>query len=189
MDREQNIPSKGEVVVPDAETKSSLLNPRSTSIPPSGSEGSITWTANEFISHRKGAMWYMALVVGALVLAGIVWLLTRDKITAGAIVVAAIMFAIFAAKKPRELECRIDKDGLNIGSRHFRFEQFRSFCVVHQGGVSSLALIPMKRFALLTSVYYDPQDEEKILSIISSYLPIEERKRDLIDDFLWRIRY
>ncbi len=160
-----------------------------TAIPPKSSEGSITWTASEFVAHQKSASWYMILITCSIVLAFIVWLLTKDKITSGVFVVAGIVLAIFAAKKPREEEYRLDKDGLTIGQKLYPYGSFRSFAIVHTGAFSSLVFSPMKRFSLLTTVYYDPQDEQKIVAIASKYIPLEERKKDLLDDLLWRIRF
>lgn len=181
---EQSPAEDSEVVLKETE-----LKPVSTAIPPSGSEGSITWTASEFISHHKSPLWYFALMLAAVILALIIWLLTKDKITAGVFVVAGLVLSIFASKKPRELEYQVDKDGLRIADKHYPFEKFRSFAVVHQGAFSSLVFLPLRRFSMITTAYYDPQDEAKIMAIVSSYLPLEERRRDLIDDFMWRIRF
>ena len=165
------------------------INPVSTAIPPAGSDGSITWTASEFVQHQKGPLWYVTLLIISAISAFIIWLVTKDVTTAGSILVAMLMFAIWAAKKPRELEYRVDNQGVHIGGKTLPFELFRSFAIDKKGAFSSLVFFPLKRFSLLTVVYYDPADEAKIVAILSSYLPMQEKGRDLIDDLMWKIRF
>lgn len=149
----------------------------------------VSWTASEFVAHQKEPKWYLILGFATLVSAIIVWVLTKDKITTATVLVGAAVLAILATKKPRELNYLIDQHGLHIAQKDFPYHMFRSFSVVHQGAFSSLVFMPLKRFALLTTAYYDPADEEKIIGILSLYLPLEEKKRDIIDELLWKIRY
>ncbi len=164
-------------------------NQVSTAVPPTGSEGSITWTASEFVAHQKSPSWYLLLVAGSIVLAAIFWLLTKDILTSSTVLVAAIMLIVVGSKKPRELTYHIDNKGLSIGDKSFPFDQFRSFSVYRQGAFCSLVFKPLKRFAFLTTVNYDPADETKIMDILTSYLPVEEQKRDFIDDLMWKVRF
>jgi hypothetical protein len=48
---------------------------------------------------------------------------------------------------------------------------------------------PLQRFSPLTTIYYDPNDEERIVDLLANRLPMEERKRDAIDRLMWRIRF
>ena len=89
----------------------------------------------------------------------------------------------------RVLQYRIDQGGLHIGSETFSFERFRSFSIDRTGAFSCLVFMPLKRFSPLTTVYYDPSDEPKILALLSLYLPLEERSKDLIDELMWKIKF
>ncbi|MCL4358011.1 hypothetical protein M1512_03930, partial [Patescibacteria group bacterium] len=62
------------VVQPTGLDKRTGVHPQSTAIPPTGSEGSITWTASEFIAHNKGPLWYITLTAVSVVVAFLVWL-------------------------------------------------------------------------------------------------------------------
>lgn len=165
------------------------IKPVSTAVAPKEDDGSITWTASEFIAHQKTLVWYVVLLIGAVVLAGLSFILTKDKTTAIAIVVAALLLMVGAAKKPRELDYRLDKDGLRVADKLHEYDQFRSFAIVHQGAFSSVVFLPLKRFSMLTQVFYDPTDEQKIIDIVSNYLPLDEKKRDWFDELMWRIKY
>jgi hypothetical protein len=154
---------------------------------PSGE--AITWTASEFIAHQKNGGWYGILAAGAVVVAVLVWFVTKDVVSSVVIVVAAAMLASFAARQPRELTYALDSSGLTIGVKRYPYSGFRSFAVMQEGAATSIVFMPLKRFAPMTTIYYDPEDEEKIGDIISEHLPFEERKRDAIDRLMWRIRF
>jgi len=153
-----------------------------------GNEG-VIWTASEFIAHEKGAKWYGQLALGTAVLTAIVYLLTRDKISSGVVVLAAIVFGVYGARKPRTLEYRLGMSGLGIEDKSYDYEQFRSFWTTKEGAFSSITFMPLKRFMPSLTVYYSPQDEQQIMQILERHLPMENRDRDLLDRFLHRIRF
>lgn len=121
--------------------------------------------------------------------AAAVFLLTKDKISVVVIVVAALLLGAYANHKPRQLEYRLDAHGLSVGDKHFTYDQFRSFSVLPEGAFSSIVLMPLKRFALTTTLYYAPEDEDKIVNLLSDYLPLEERGHDAVDRLMHRIRF
>ena len=103
--------------------------------------------------------------------------------------VGAIMLAVYGARQPRQLEYRLDAGGLSIGTRHFAYNEFRSFSVIQEGAFDSIVLMPLKRFSLAATIYFSPEDEEKIVSMLAQRLPLEPRKKDAIDRLMWRIRF
>lgn len=190
MDNDDN--GRGEdlqIDLPVVQTDNETLSPVSTSMPPSGADGYISWTASEFIEHSKSLVWYLILILGAVIVAGLVWLWTRDTITAVTIVVVAVVLAIMGAKKPRDQQYKLDSKGVYIGGRFSPYNEFKSFTLIKRGAFYSLVFTPLKRFGLYKSVYFDPADEEKIMAILTSYLPMEESKRDLLDELMWKVRF
>lgn len=184
------------VVDPQPEAAVQQDAPESTDMPlppeepaEAAPEGEITWTASEFIAHEKSAGWYGMLVLAALVLAAVVFLLTRDKISTGAVLVAALALAFYGARQPRQLRYMLSPQGLTIGEKYFPFDMFRSFAVMDEDHFSSIVFVPLKRFGQLTTIYFDPADEEKIVSLLSARLPIENRQHDVVDKFMKRIRF
>lgn len=149
----------------------------------------ISWTASEFIAHDKSTGWYTALAGVTIVVAALVYLLTRDKISTGVVIVAAIAFGGYAARRPNQQQYALDDQGLHIGSRYFDYNEFRSFCVIDEGSFSSISFVPLKRFGQLISIYYDPADESAIIDLLSARLPIDQRGHDAFDRFLKRIRF
>lgn len=163
--------------------------PSAMAIPPSGQDGSISWTASEFIAHSKSSGWYMVLIGAALVIAVLVWLVTKDMVSSAVVVIGALLLAVYGARQPRQLEYRVDQQGLAIGARQHGFHEFRSFSIVPEGAFNGIVLMPLKRFSPLITIYYAPEDEDKIVALLSERLPMEERKKDVIDRLMWRIRF
>jgi hypothetical protein len=149
----------------------------------------ITWTASEFIAHHKTGSWYVLLLLASCMAAGLIWFMTKDIVSAVVVVFAGAMLATYAARKPRQLSYQLDPAGLTIGDKHLSYNEFRSFSVVPEGAFSSIVFSPLKRFGTLTTIYYDPQDEARIVDAISQRLPHEEHRLDAIDGMMRRIRF
>lgn len=160
-----------------------------TSASASTNTQTITWTASEFIAHSKSFSWYAGLAAASLVFAALIYLVTRDFVSVSVVIVAAVLLGIFARHQPKQLEYRVGAQGIDIGQKHFTYEHFRSFSVLPEGAFSSIVFMPLRRFAIPTTIYYAPEDEEKIVSLLSDYLPFEERDHDAIDRLMHRIRF
>ncbi|HEY1835821.1 MAG TPA: hypothetical protein VGG13_03300 [Candidatus Saccharimonadales bacterium] len=150
---------------------------------------SVGWTASEFIAHEKGAGWYLALVLATAALTAIIYLLTKDKISSGVVVIAAIIFGVYAGRKPRTLAYRLDDSGLTVADKFYDYGQFRSFVVIGEGAFRSITFMPLKRFMPALTIYYAPEDEQKITDLLADQLPMESRGHDPLDRFLHRIRF
>lgn len=151
---------------------------------------SVRWTASEFIAHQKSTEWYGVLFGGAVLVAVIVWIVVKDLFSTVVVLIAVGILAGYASRQPRELEYGVDESGIAIGPKRYPFKNFRSFSIVHDGGpFSSIEFMPMKRFALPLTIYYDPADESKIADAIAAHVPYEERKRDPIDQLMRHIKF
>ena len=153
------------------------------------SDDAISWTASEFVAHEKTTGWYLALAGIAVALAALIFLIARDIISIIVVLVAATAFGVLGGRKPQQKHYSLNASGLTIGQRHYGYHEFRSFSVVPEGAFSSIVFMPLKRFAPLTTIYYAPEDEDKIIDTISVNLPFEERKSDPIDNLMTRIRF
>lgn len=150
----------------------------------------VSWTASEFIDHAKSINWYLTLgIIGLLGAVG-VYFWTKDIISAIAIAIVALLFGIGAGRKPRVLPYEINESGVEIDGKLYHYSDFKTFSLIHDGGpFSSIQLMPLKRFAPPVSMYFSPEDEDKIATALSNYLPYEERKMDATDRLLRRIRF
>jgi hypothetical protein len=149
----------------------------------------LTWTASEFIAHDKSAGWHMGLIAASVVAAIILWFITRDVVTSIVVIVAGSVLSLYGARRPGELQYQLDNQGIGIGPKHFSFSEFRAFSVVPEGAFASIALLPTKRFSPMMTLYFAPEDGDKIIEILGDHLPEQPMKVDAIDSLMRKIRF
>ncbi len=150
---------------------------------------SISWTASEFIGHTKTAGWYMLLGLAGIIIGAVVWLLTRDMFVSSMVVAGILLLGFYAARQPREERYIIDNHGLVIGRHQYSYGDFRSFAIAAEGAFLSIQLMPLKRFAMDITIYFDPQNADQIVDLLSQYLPLEEPRTSLTDSLMRRIHF
>lgn len=149
----------------------------------------IKWTASEFIEHQKGFNWFLGLAGACVLLAVVVYLFTKDVFGPVIIGLLAIIFGVSAARKPKVLEYSLDGTGIMVGNHHSAYEEFRSFSLVNEGAIESVMLLPTKRWSPPLSVYFAPEDADKIVDMLSAFVPFENHEPGLVDRFLHRIHF
>jgi len=152
-------------------------------------DGTISWTASEFIAHQKTVGWYGILAAAALVVTIFIFLLTRDLITSGFVIFGALILGYYASRQPNELHYQINANGVEIGHKNYGYESFKSFSIVDEGAFSSVVFMPLKRFAPIRAIYFAPEHEDKIIEMLMPRLPFEEYSHDAIDRLMSRIRF
>ena len=152
-------------------------------------DATITWTASEYIDHTKGASWYLVLAGGTIVLAATVYLATKDYFATGVIAVLGVIVGVFSRQKPKQVAYELSSLGLKAGEKTYPFSLFKSFALIREGALSSVNLIPIKRFMPPLSIYFDPSDEQKIVNLLGSFLPLEEGGLDSIERLSRRLRF
>lgn len=150
---------------------------------------SVSWTASEYIAHHKSARWYAMLALAAIVIALLIWLVTRDITSALVVLVGAGALGSYGARQPRELQYWLGADSLSIGGKTYYLDAFRSFTVDDQQITASVNLLPLKRFAPGLSIYFASEDEGAIIGLLALRLPIEEHQPDPLDRLMRRIRF
>lgn len=148
---------------------------------PGQSHEDITWQASEYISHDRGPSWLFGFIVASVALAAIVYAASDDIFASAVVLIVSISAIVFALRKPRVQEFAITATGIRVGQKSYDYESFRSFSVVEEGAIDSIWLKPLKRLSPSVVMYFDPADEERIISTLSEYLPHEERELDAID--------
>jgi len=175
---------------PPARAETTAVSPLSAQPERHKSEDdAIRWTAAEFIAHNKSVAWYGLLALAVIVLAVIVFLLTRDKISTSVVIIAGIALGGYGARQPQQRQYALDDQGLSIGDKYLPYSLFRSFSVIDEGPVSSISFFPLKRFGQLTTIYYNPDDEADIIDLLADRLPMDERGHDAVDKLMRRIRF
>ncbi len=167
----------------DGEKLGEFQTPVSSNLP------SVQWSASEYVDHEKDSKWYLALGGGGFVLTALIFLITQDFLASTVVFLAIISIAIFAGRKPETKQYSVDENGVTVGEKNFSYSQFRSFSVVEEGAIDSIWLKPLKRYAPAVIIYFAPDDEDKIIEVLSNFLPHEDRELDPIDRFSKRVRF
>ncbi len=157
--------------------------------PPTPSYEVVTWSASEYMAHEKSLGWYVLLGLAATGAAGFIYLITREVVSTVVVLIMGLAFGSFAARKPEELTYELGNTALRVGQKTYPYAQFKSFNIIEEGAMHSITLMPLQRFMSPLSIYYDPTDEDKIATALSSYLPYEDRKQDAVDRLMRKVRF
>ena len=163
--------------------------PVATTIASASDDTAISWVASEFIAQNKSTGWYLVLGIIAVVAAVLTYLLTKDITATVVIVLAAIIMGVYGARQPRQLQYALNSSGLQIGERYLPLNLFRSFSLVEEGAIDSIIFMPIKRFGQAITVYFDPNDEQRILDLLANRLPMENKTHDSVERLMRRIRF
>jgi hypothetical protein len=121
---------------------------------------SLTWTAKEFIEHDRGAGWYVALIA-----------------------------AVYASHKPKELSYELSSRTIRVGERTYGYNMFKSFSVAHEGVHTSIILEPTKRFYPPMTLYFPPEMEQQIANNIGNHIPMQEHQPSATERLAHRLKF
>lgn len=151
---------------------------------------SVEWTASEYVAHNKSLSWFVALGIIAMALTVAVYVLTgRDPVSAIVVPIVAVLFGYSAARRPQVRRFKIDSHGITMGSRFHPFSGLKSFTVSGEGAIKSIVLIQLKRYMPPVSIYYPPDQEERIMEVLGKYLPFEPERHDNVERVMRRIKF
>jgi len=158
-------------------------------LPNENDNDTVTWTASEFVAREKSSNWYLKLAGATVLVAILTFIIARDLISVSVVIIAGILLGIYGTHQPRQREYRLDQHGIGIGGKYHSYDEFRSFTVAPEDAFAGIVLMPLKRFGVPLTIYFAPDDEEKILTILSDYLPFEEYHADAVDSLMRHIRF
>ena len=105
------------------------------------------------------------------------------------LILAVFTFGLIAKQKPRTLRYALLNKTIQIGQKEYIYDDFASFSLSQDGGLPSISLQPLKRFLPILTIYFDPQDGEKIFDIFASRLPNVQTAQDSVERFMKKIRF
>jgi hypothetical protein len=173
---------------PGAGDSASVAVENSASGSPASSE-SLTWAAKEFIEHDRGAGWYVVLLIGMFLIAAVIYLITKDFFAVGAIVTVALIAAVYASHKPKELTYELSSRTIRVGERTYGYNMFKSFSVAHEGVHTSIILEPTKRFYPPMTLYFPPEMEQQIANNIGNHIPMQEHQPSATERLAHRLKF
>lgn len=167
----------------------SQSQPQDQSSQPEQNLGAINWVASELASHEKSSGWFVKLTMLAVLAAAIMYLITRDIISTAVILLVGITLGMYAKLKPREMSYSISDEGIMVGNKHFDYADFRSFSVIDDGKAPCLELMAHKRLKLPIFMYFTQADGDRIVDLLGTFLPYEQKEVSAIDKLSSKIHF
>jgi len=139
------------------------------------------WTSPEFIKTNEETLFYYASIIGSVLM--IIWFFLQGSfvtVTTFIIVIVVVVFQIY--RKPLNVECKIDLDGIALNSRLYRYDEIDSFEVI-QGDENNVlkfklknAILPVKEIQLMD------QDPYYIRATLEYFL-LEKKQKEMLFDY------
>ena len=154
---------------------------------PKTAKDSITWTASEFVDNSKSISWYLLFLIAIIVISFLVYLFTRSIFSTFAVFILGSALCYMATRKPREVHYMLDSNGIVINRVNHPFSEFKSYTLVSEDGLNYIELMSVKRLSPNKTIYFEPQDRDRIISLLEELLPLESMSHDPIEKFMKKI--
>lgn len=161
----------------------------SEQLPQQPTYDSISWSSVEYIEHEKSPAWYGMFAGATISTALIIYLLTKELLASVAITVVGGSASFFASRPPATRTYTLTPEAIKVNEKEYSLEGFQSFSVVEEGSKDSIWLKPTKRFAPMLMIYFEPKDEQQIITALGSLLPHEERELDNLDKLTRKLKF
>jgi hypothetical protein len=188
MDNQAPLPPESPTPPEDPNT-ASAPSPQDTASSPPDTQEELSWEASEYIHHHKPGVWYVGFFGVGVAIATALYIVLDDWVAVAVVVVMFAALFVYGVRQPRTLRYAITSTGMDVAGKAYPFVSFRSFSLVHDQGVPSITFIPLQRFALPLTVYFAPEDADKISDALSQHLPYEEYHPDMIDRLAHYLRF
>jgi len=149
----------------------------------------IIWSAIEFVEHKKSFVWFLVFGLTLIAICVGVYFIIHSIFPLVMIGLIGITFGIIAGRSPRILDYGVSDTGVQVGSRFSSYSEFKSFSLIDEVNVGSVAFNPFKRFSFPTTIYFDKADEGKILNLLNNYLPAEQATNDPVDKLMRKLHF
>lgn len=148
----------------------------------------IGWSSAEKITS-KNFTWYLSLIVITLIFGVAIYLLTKDIISSAVIVLCGVILFIYSFKKPTPIDYQLRDSSIFISNKEFKIGSFKSFSIIRHGSDTAIALVPMKRFYPYLYINLTSTVSADVIERLSSLIPIEKPKSDLLEAFMRFIKF
>lgn len=137
------------------------------------------WTALEFTRTKEEIFWYYVSIGAAALM--IFWSLYQKNLIVTVTFFLLIVVVVFQiSRKPKNIKCKIDLDGIIIGDVIYKYDDIKSFEVIQNDDFNLLkfrlknAILPVKEIQLAK------QNPYYIRAALEYFLPEEEQKETLV---------
>jgi hypothetical protein len=147
----------------------------------------VSWTAPEYVSHRKSMRWYMvAAVVVALTL---VYSALTFNWTMGlaVIVFTAVYQYTHLYHPPKNIRIDLTELGVRVGDSFFAYSQIQAFWIYFKPGLRTLNLRIAGNFWADVVIQLGEQDPVAVRSYLVGQVPEWEGKEERLGELILRM--
>jgi hypothetical protein len=143
---------------------------------------SIQWNASEFVYHEKSPDWYW--ILGILTVFGaLISVVLRNVLFAILIIVAALIVALYASKRPSVGYFEINRRGVLVNKKLHPYSALESFWVDEVvGQTPKLLLTPKNTFSLqIVLPLHGDVDITNMRTLLSKNLEEVEQSESIVE--------
>lgn len=144
----------------------------------------FSWQAVDGIEYSRGTIWY---VIFGIVIAGLMALaiFVFKSITFAILLPIMAVATVTLIKHGTSLvNYSVSPKGIYVGDKLYDYSEFRAFGVIQKQDTQSIILLPVKRFGMAVTIYFNREDGEKIVDLIGARLPMQDIKPDPLEKLI-----
>ena len=168
--------------------------PNTTSRPAQIVGDSLVWQAMEYVQQSKNSNWFIAIVVGAILICTGVVFLYRSNIFAMVSTILMILsmvtaVLVFSRRPPRTMQYQISGGGFTINGKQYSFSQFKAFGILQDDQLNTILLIPVQRIMPAVTLFFTNEQGEAVVDALSDRLPMQEVHETIVDSISRRLQF
>ncbi len=145
----------------------------------------LSWNTIEYLHQEKTTDWYWIVGIVALSIA-IIATIMNNIIFAILILISSFTLALFASKKPLEVEVDVDDMGVRIGKTLYPYRNLDSFWVETRENNDRILLKSKKLFMPLIIIFIEETQVRPgdVRALLLKHLPEEEHSEPFLEKLL-----
>lgn len=145
----------------------------------------LSWNTIEYLHQEKTSDWYW--IVGIVTISvAVISVIMNNIIFAILIIVSSFTLALFASRKPEEVEVDIDDMGIKVGKIMYPYRHLDSFWVETRENNDRILLKSQKTFMPLIIIFIE-EDQIRpgdVRAMLLKHLPEEELSEPFLEKLL-----
>jgi len=147
------------------------------------------WQAPEFDKKEKTKSWFIVPAIITIGL-GLFALFTENFLFLIAIILAFLIFYIYANKEPRIIKFKIDEKGIEIDERLHDFDSLRSFWLFYNPPEEKeLSLRSRRTFLPYIRIPIADENPNEIRKFLLKFLPEKRHRESIVDIWMRRVGF
>jgi hypothetical protein len=147
------------------------------------------WEAPEFEKKEKSKSWFFIPAILTIIL-GIIALVTENILFLIFIILAFVIFYMYANKEPRILKFKINEKGIEVAERLYPLDTLRSFWLFYNPPEEKeISFRSKKTFFPYLRLPLAEQNPNEIREFLLKFLPEKKHTESIIDIFMRRIGF